>query len=679
MSSISIECMQPNIVNKNDKNKTIINRIINDFKKIKIYLNEEDILSLKKKPLNYTIENISNMTKKICEMVMYSLKKEDEYLKPEKALFNLSPNTSSISIFILYTHKIITFKKVKKIYEHFKIPVDESISSKYAAINCFDQNSTMLHKSSIDLKLKGKETFGISLNIDILLKHGHLIKQTCDNNMTMYSTPELMEIENNIENELNIFNNTKVQVHIPYEPNINLSENQNNIVKSITRFKLSILTGGPGVGKTHTIKAYMELAMKIPNTKIIACALAGAAAKQLSASLPKCKNVRTGTIAKELLYKVHEYGDNDNDCDSYNLYDYKYNNIIILDEFSMVDINTFNKILKLIKKTFKYENTTLILIGDVDQLPSIGHGNLLHDLIESKKFNHDKLYKIHRTRNKDIINMLSKIKERQFNLSTAKLINKKSNNIHIHYKEDWTEEEMKQKIIKIMDDIGFSYSRNDMILVTQNGNQIKCENIESKQNRKRWVGTACHINKEMQNICNPITSESPCIISEAEASKKLNKTWYRINDRIISNVNIYREKYDIYKGSLGSIVGYCIERKEVTLKFDNDITHKINVDELYSNSYKHAYCMTTHISQGSTFRNVICILMDSHYTFKKNGCKISYTGTSRTKEKVHVITTTNSLRTHPFTHNCVFNNSSYIYTGLFSRKNHSSTNQAIHL
>ena len=658
MEYLHVNNTKPDIIGKNEKLEITLNRLIKKCKNIHVNIEKEDLLRLKKEPFKYNMEQISNIVEKGCNLSCLHFNIKD-FVNPLKLLFQDYNDITSENIFTLYNNKLITIKKAEKIHKYFNISVNEKIIRKYAVNICFGENSTILHKSTIEKKLKKylkENIFDININFNSLLKNNDLIKVK-HNGMIMYSTNELIDLENNIKKELILYNSNKNIIPINYTRDTNLTESQNKAVKSTIRSKISILTGGPGVGKTHTCKSIIKNACH-NNINIYACALAGTASKQLATSFSNNDYIITGTIAKKLIHnkKLKEFYNENNEY-----------YIIILDEFSMVDMKTFYNILLLIKHKFGYSYTKLILIGDPNQLPSIGHGNLLYDLIKSKLFNHNELSKIHRTTDLDIIYTLELIKNKTFNLNTIKKINT-NRNINIHYKKNWNSKELIQKVKDICGKINFNYFENDMIIVTQNGDPNTRENFSNNDDIKKWIGSVNHINIKMQNLRNPITNQN--IVIKSNESNKLYINEYRVNDRIIANTNMYIADDDgnetpIYKGSLGYIYSYNYTNEEVIIKFDNNIFQTIHVESLYSPLYKKAYCMTTHLSQGSTFRNIICILLDSHYTFKRNGCKISYTAISRAKEKVHIITTFNSLRIDAFNKKCLFNNYSYIHTNIF--------------
>lgn len=185
----------------------------------------------------------------------------------------------------------------------------------------------------------------------------------------------------NAQNKKNINLDLKIQ-EFEKELTINLSEEQKKAVKMVFKNKVSIITGGPGTGKTTIIKMLINL-FKYEKMDFALCAPTGRAAKRITET--------TGEEAKTLhrfleLGKVDEDGVNLN----YEVMRIKQD-VVIVDEMSMVDIILMNYLSKALQ-----EKTRLILIGDSDQLPSVGPGSVLKDLIDSGEIPTQKLTQIYR-------------------------------------------------------------------------------------------------------------------------------------------------------------------------------------------------------------------------------------------------------------------------------------------
>jgi exodeoxyribonuclease V alpha subunit len=152
---------------------------------------------------------------------------------------------------------------------------------------------------------------------------------------------------------------------------IKLSEKQREAVEVINKNNVSIITGGPGTGKTTIIKVIIDMYKSLAK-KVVLCAPTGRAAKRMTEA--------TGEDAKTL-HRLLEIGKTSDDKVDIDLGVAPIDaDVVIVDEMSMVDLFLMNYLLKGI-----YKGTKLILVGDSDQLPSVGPGSVLKDLIESDK------------------------------------------------------------------------------------------------------------------------------------------------------------------------------------------------------------------------------------------------------------------------------------------------------
>lgn len=165
---------------------------------------------------------------------------------------------------------------------------------------------------------------------------------------------------------------------------IKLSKIQIDAIKSCFEENISIITGGPGTGKTTIINTISKIYLD-NGYNISLCAPTGRAAKRIE----ETTGIEAKTIHRMLGYIPSSYDDighfeynEDNPLDT---------DVIIIDEMSMVDVVLFEKLLRGMK-----DNTRLVIVGDVDQLPSVGAGNVLRDLINSKKIKYTKLVDIFR-------------------------------------------------------------------------------------------------------------------------------------------------------------------------------------------------------------------------------------------------------------------------------------------
>ena len=197
--------------------------------------------------------------------------------------------------------------------------------------------------------------------------------------------------EENVAKKLLLLANTKAKTNFNIdkkitsfekELNIQLSEEQKDAVKAVFKKRCTIITGGPGTGKTTIIKMLIKL-FKYEGMEIALCAPTGRAAKRITET--------TGEEAKTL-HRLLELGKTDDETINIDFEVSKIKqDVVIVDEMSMVDIVLMNYLAKALQ-----EKTMLVLIGDSDQLPSVGAGSVLKDLIESGEIPTKKLTEIYR-------------------------------------------------------------------------------------------------------------------------------------------------------------------------------------------------------------------------------------------------------------------------------------------
>lgn len=352
---------------------------------------------------------------------------------------------------------------------------------------------------------------------------------------------------------------------------IELSEKQLEAVRAINDNNVCVITGGPGTGKTTIIKTILEL-YKQEGKKVVLCAPTGRAAKRMSET--------TGEDAKTL-HRLLELGKIVSD-DSQNINtDLAITpidaDIIIVDEVSMVDLFLMNYLVKGI-----YQGSKLVLVGDVDQLPSVGPGNVLKDIINSEAIVTIVLNKIFRQAAK------SKI------ILNSHKVNEGKSFIGTEYEKDILEdffyisENSKTKILDNV--ISLSTGR-----LKKYGNYDFLKSIQViTPTKKGELGTK-ELNKLLQEKINPYQEE-----------KKYGDIIYRENDRIMqikNNYDIYWEKNNdeveygsgVFNGEFGTIIKINESEKQIKIKFDDEKVAWYQYTDL--DQIEHAYAITVHKAQ----------------------------------------------------------------------------------
>ena len=403
---------------------------------------------------------------------------------------------------------------------------------------------------------------------------------------------------------------------------IELSEKQREAIENINEHNVCIITGGPGTGKTTIIKAIIELYKK-HGMKPVLCAPTGRAAKRMTET--------TGEDAKTL-HRLLELAGISDDTDNFNtnlLVTPIDGDIIIVDEASMIDMFLMNYLLKAI-----YKGTKLVLVGDTDQLPSVGPGSILKDIIDSRQVQTITLNQIFRqaAKSKIIVN--------------AHRVNEGESFISGNVKETKIEEEK----IELLDDFFYINEVNQekiqqTIVSLCKGRLKKFGNYDFFSNiqvitptKKGKLGTK-ELNVLLQNELNPEEVDKD--------EKEFGEIKFREQDRVMqtkNNYNLLWEKDNdrefrkelgngIFNGELGLINKINKEEKTVRVKFDDGkiaTYDNTNLDQL-----EHAYAITVHKSQGSEFDVVILVASQSAPMLLTRN--LIYTAMTRAKKLLIVI------------------------------------------
>ena len=467
--------------------------------------------------------------------------------------------------------------------------------------------------------------------ISMKAKEEIIIEEREDGTEWIYAKP-FYEAEKNIAERLISLKNSenikyistlkKDLEKIEKDINIELSDKQREAIENVNDNNVCIITGGPGTGKTTIIKAIIELYKK-HGMKPVLCAPTGRAAKRMTET--------TGEEAKTL-HRLLELAGISDDNENFNtdlLVTPIDGDIIIVDEASMLDMFLMNYLLKAI-----YKGTKLVLVGDINQLPSVGPGSVLKDIIESEKIHTITLNQIFRqaAKSKIIVN--------------AHRVNEGQNFISGNVKQTIIDDEN----IDLLDDFFFIQENNqEKIQQTiislckgrlQNyGNYDFFNNIQViTPTKKGKLGTK-ELNILLQNELNP----------EEEDKKERNfgEVVFREQDRVMqtkNNYNILWEKENerefkkelgngIFNGELGRIDKINKEDKTIRVKFDDGKIATYESTDL--DQLEHAYAITVHKSQGSEFDVVILVAAQSAPMLLTRN--LIYTAMTRAKKLLIII------------------------------------------
>ena len=358
---------------------------------------------------------------------------------------------------------------------------------------------------------------------------------------------------------------------------LSLTEMQKEAVVQSILNGATVITGGPGTGKTTIILSIIKI-FEAMNKKVLLCAPTGRAAKRITES--------TGREAKTI-HRLLEYAYGEDDS---NLTFNKNENsplechAIIVDEMSMVDILLMNNLLKALKK-----GTKLIMVGDVDQLPSVGAGNVLSDIIKSKVIKTIRLDMIFRQSQGSMIVQNA----HAVNKGIMPLLNKKDSDFYF----------MRENSIGSIVDLIVDLYKNR--LPSKYGLD-PMKDIQVLSPMKKGDAGVIELNKRIQSAVNPP--------SRLKNEKVFGRYTFRAGDKVMQVKNNYQAEWKlkdddlvtgegIYNGDIGNILFIDDVEQEIHVLFDDEkeVIYSFNqLDELIL-----AYATTVHKSQGSEFPVII--------------------------------------------------------------------------
>ena len=366
---------------------------------------------------------------------------------------------------------------------------------------------------------------------------------------------------------------------IEKEEGLSFSEEQKQAIRTILKTKgVKILYGGPGTGKTLTIKGIINIYKKIhPNGVVKLCAPTGRAAQRMEESTGYESGTNHHLLEFQPFLDSMTYKDRNNPLDV---------DFLIMDEVSMCDIRIFSMMLAAI------QDATVLLVGDPNQLPSVGAGKVLNDLISLPAL---------------------------FDVCHLKKVFRQAENSNI----------IKNSSMIIRGDSHY-YEGDDFHLVKASGDEEIPDLVLNVLNSNEGAQILCPIKKGVAGVNQLNLLIQKKINGEEKKYRKYGKRILKLDDKVILTRNC--PEYHYYNGDMGYIreidsYGIYIQCEKRMLYVPNEFLHDVDL----------AYAVTVHKSQGSEYPTVIIILPQSNFPYRN----LLYTAVTRAKEKVIVIESPN--------------------------------------
>ncbi len=392
---------------------------------------------------------------------------------------------------------------------------------------------------------------------------------------------------------LAVFRNRKSKIQNP-ESRIPLTEQQMEAAQTAVTHKVAILTGGPGTGKTTTLRALLDLLDANRLTYALASPT-GRAAKRLAEATGRPAK----TIHRLLEFNPGEgFGRNeDNPIDA---------DMIVIDEASMLDLALANNLLKAISP-----DSHLLLVGDIDQLPSVGAGDVLGDLIDSGVTAVVRLQTIFRQAAGSLIIHNA----HRINRGLAPETRPDADDFFIFIKPEPEEAaNLLVDIVKTRLPRKFGFDPLDDIQV-----------LSPMYNGALGV---TNLNRLLQGNLNPASARKP--------ERRLGGRAFRVGDKVMQTVNNYDK--DVYNGDIGRITALDLVMQTMTVSIDGA---PVVYDFLEADELVHAYAISVHKSQGAEYPCVVMPVATQHYMMLQRN--LLYTAVTRAKKLVILVGTRKAI------------------------------------
>ncbi len=497
----------------------------------------------------------------------------------------------------------VSFDKLDLIYlnsheENTKVRIKALIKHNIYTM-CYETGDTLVYKEELFIRMK--KCFKSVFSSDTFIAH---LNELIDENEVvslegMVTLFDFFNAEVGILKDINRISSIKeiketkrINEYIKsYEKRnkIEFNKEQKKAILESIENNFYIITGGPGTGKTTIIKAIVEILESIHNyskNDIALLAPTGRSAKRMSESV------------LVPAYTIHKFLKWNKETETFNIDEYNKasEKVVIVDEASMVDIFLFSSLLKGLRM-----NVKLLLIGDANQLPSIGPGDLLNDLLKIDGIKSTCLNEIYRVKEGSYISYLA-----------SDIRNKKE---FTNFENDYT-------------DFKFIESNDENIMIYLN--EI-CSKVKEKKINIENFQVLAPMYKGLNGIDN-LNNLMADIFNGDKEKYQIGDKYYRVNDKVIQLVNDVDN--NVFNGDIGYITDISFVNKKMVVTIDF-MGHKVFYTSGEFDKFTLAYAISIHKSQGSEYDNVVIILAKSFKRMFYN--KLIYTAVTRAKQSLMII------------------------------------------
>ncbi|WP_346940226.1 ATP-dependent RecD-like DNA helicase [uncultured Clostridium sp.] len=466
------------------------------------------------------------------------------------------------------------------------------------AIKLLEISDEKLDEGVYELIIDGKIKVEVVDNIDAVYSMSYLyLEMSVTRKIIELATTKYDKLNLNVDKEIKDFEG---------KANIKLADSQKEAIEGVFLNGIEVITGGPGTGKTTIINCIVSIFESL-GLKVYMAAPTGRAAKRMAEA--------TGREAKTIhrLLEIGSYSEEEVDeienetsaieCD-----------VLIVDEASMIDISLMNALLKAMQV-----GTRLIIVGDVDQLPSVGPGNVLRDIIESDAVKVVRLNEIFRQGQESMIVQNAHL----INEGRMPILNTKNSDFYLERAAD--SEVMLEKII------GLVKTR----LPKYNVEWDSVRDIQVLSPMRKGIMGIDNLNIQLQQVLNPKNKDK----DEVEIKDMV----FRVGDKVMQIKNNYTLKWSknnsseegkgVFNGDVGYITEINEDEDKIIVCFEDDKI--VEYEESDLDEITLAYAVTIHKSQGSEFPVVIMpMFMGPPLLMNRN---LLYTGITRAKKLVVLV------------------------------------------